>query len=234
MTLWLATVAAGFVGSFHCAAMCGPFVAYYGFAGSGRSAWAHVTYHLGRLCAYLGVGAVAGTMGQGFFYLGSVIQLQKLLIVLVGLAMIAMGISALIIPGKQFFPGALPRWIGGLIRHVGGDRRSPAAAAWLGLVTPLLPCGFLYSFAFVAGATGNPIRSGFTMMGFWLGTLPSLLMVGFGAGFLSHAAIKRVNRLTPVFLILFGLLAIWGKWVSMPANLGLEKELCVPAIIEPE
>src|SRR5688572_32804227 len=61
-------VAASVLGSLHCVGMCGGLVSFYaaGAGSSGVSRWApHAAYHLTRLGAYIGLGALAGGLGSG-------------------------------------------------------------------------------------------------------------------------------------------------------------------------
>src|SRR5262249_47734635 len=59
----LAAVALGFVGSLHCAGMCGPLVIAGAMREGGPSARALTSYLLGRLCSYAFVGALMGQIG---------------------------------------------------------------------------------------------------------------------------------------------------------------------------
>ena len=43
-----------------------------------------------------------------------------------------------------------------------------------GLLTTLLPCGWLYTFVATAGGTGDPIGGAAVMIVFWVGTLPMM------------------------------------------------------------
>ena len=50
-----------------------------------------------------------------------------------------------------------------------------------GLVTTLLPCGWLYVFVATAGGTGHVLDAMLIMFVFWLGTLPMMVTIGLGA-----------------------------------------------------
>ena len=71
---------ASLAGSPHCAAMCGPFLAFAA-AGTDPSAsrW-HIagSYHVGRLVAYVTLGAIAGTLGAGVEQLGVLAGVSRL------------------------------------------------------------------------------------------------------------------------------------------------------------
>ena len=56
------------------------------------------------------------------------------------------------------------------------ERRGAAT----GLLTTLLPCGWLYAFVITAAGTGNALAGAGLMATFWVGTLPMLTIVGIG------------------------------------------------------
>jgi len=227
VTAYLLVPLAGFLGSFHCAAMCGPFVGFYTMAGSGHRGLRHLAYHLGRLTAYLSLGLVVGWVGQGLLYASAYLQVQKALVLLLGGSMIAIGIA-------HYFPQHLKDRLGlgyihrHLVRMIG---RTPSAkgAGLLGLLSTCLPCGFLYSFAFAAGASGSPGTSALIMLGFWSGTLPMLLGIGFMAGRINQKTARRLSSLTPAFLVFFGVLALIGKWQAFP-DLALTSDQWCPVL----
>ena len=55
---------------------------------------------------------------------------------------------------------------------------APVRAGLIGLLTPLLPCGWLYAFVFAAAGTGTILGGGLLMAAFWLGTIPLLAAIG--------------------------------------------------------
>jgi hypothetical protein len=86
-----------------------------------------------------------------------------------------------------------------------------ARATMLGLLTTLLPCGWLYAFVAAAAATGSGPRGAVVMAAFWLGTLPVMAAVGMaaqrGLGPFRH----RLPALTAAVLVVLGLLTITGR-----------------------
>ncbi len=104
-------------------------------------------------------------------------------------------------------------------------REQPMAIrAWLtGLVTTLLPCGWLYVFVATAGGAGS-VRGGMLVMAaFWLGTVPALVAVGLGAQRLFAPLRVRLPMLSPAIVLVMGLLTISGRFAphhtgSTPAS----------------
>jgi len=81
----------------------------------------------------------------------------------------------------------------------------------IGLLTTLLPCGWLYAFAAVAAGTASPALGALTMAVFWLGTLPVLVSLGAGVQRLTGAMGRRLPHLTALVLIAVGLWTLIGR-----------------------
>ncbi|MDD2764382.1 MAG: sulfite exporter TauE/SafE family protein [Opitutaceae bacterium] len=169
---------AGLVTSLHCLGMCGPLacaiVPLRGPAGQpGADAQIVSTvYHLARLAGYAALGALFGALGRlPMIWLdGGVVRHLPWLLV-------------------AFFVVVAFRWDRHLPRvpllgniylrvHGWGRARSPlAAAAALGLATPLLPCGPLYLVVALAMLGGSALRGVEFMLAFGLGTVPLLWLL---------------------------------------------------------
>jgi len=217
---WLFLVgilSASLLGSLHCVGMCGAFVAVYSTTGApGRSAFAHLVYHSTRGALYIGLGALAGGLGQRLDQLGSAVGWVHAVAALGSVVAIGLGVSV-------FFPRFRSRlrlpnpFRRGLVKLGRGPK--PVQAGALGLLTPLLPCGWLYAFLAVAAGTGSAANGAITMAAFWAGTVPALL--GFGAlvGKMSASLRRRVPAFTGVALICVGLLGVTHRF-ALPAFLG--------------
>lgn len=68
----------------------------------------------------------------------------------------------------------------------------------IGLVTTLLPCGWLYLFVLVAAATASPVTATWVMAAFWIGTLPALTALVVGA----YGSMGFSPRLRPAMPVL--------------------------------
>jgi uncharacterized protein len=194
----------GLAGSaLHCAGMCGPFVLGQVAADGARwttpgGEWrrlagaALVPYHLGRLTTYTLLGLLSGTFtalfaSTDFFNL------------LCGL-LLAAGAAFMALQGLGLAAGiASP--LGGLLARTAGplaaSHRASARYA-LGLVLGLLPCGLIYGALGAAAGTGSPWRGGMAMAAFAAGTIPALVLVGWGGAFLK----RRLQHL--------------GRWIFAP------------------
>lgn len=169
---------AGLVTSLHCVGMCGPLacsvVPLRGSAGQ-QSADAQIVssiYHLARLAGYAAVGALAGALGRlPMAWLGGgVLQYLPWLLVVFFVAVALRWDRHL--PHVPFLGNIYLRV------HGWGRVRSPAAAAAaLGLATPLLPCGPLYMVVALAMLAGSALRGVEFMLAFGLGTVPLLWLL---------------------------------------------------------
>jgi uncharacterized protein len=216
---------ASLVGSVHCAGMCGGFVCFYTGSSSGTDAAAlraHAMYNVGRLTSYLTLGAIAGAIGAGVSSLGALVGLQHAAAVVAGALMVGWAISTIAAQrgvriGALRAPESWQRAMGRVLHAV---REQPMATrAWLtGLLTTMLPCGWLYVFVATAGGSGS-IRAGvLTMAVFWLGTVPALLAVGLGAQRLFGPLRQRLPMLSAALVLVMGLLSISGRFSMQHAG----------------
>jgi sulfite exporter TauE/SafE len=197
--------------------MCGPFVLFYSsdLPPARPSAAVHAAYNLGRLGSYLALGTVAGMVGAQLDRAGAVAGVSRLAAVVAGTLMILWsGSTILALRGVRV--GALPaagRWHMLLSRWTGAlRRRSPVSrAAAIGLMTALLPCGWLYAFVAAAVGTGSAVTGALAMLVFWGGTLPMMLSLGLGLQRLTGPLRSRLPAITAAAVMVLGLLSITGR-----------------------
>lgn len=214
-TVWLASL----MGSLHCAGMCGPFVAFaVGSAptrGANSAMPLHVAYHGGRLTTYLLLGAAAGTLGAALDLSGGLLGLHRLAAPLAGAMMVVFGAAVLLQEFGARLPAApLPTWLRNLVfqgHRVALQMRPLRRAALIGLLTTLLPCGWLYAFAFTAAGTADPWLGALVMLAFWAGTLPALTLVATSVRALTGALAPRIPVLCAVGLVTVGLYTLTGR-----------------------
>lgn len=223
MTL-LGVLVASLLGSPHCAAMCGPLVAFYGTAGAGEHRrWAaHAIYNGTRLATYVVLGMLAGSLGAGLNRLGALAGVTRLAAVVAGVTMVVWGTATIAATRGLRLP-----WLHGpswatrpLLAATARARAWPSVArsATMGAATALLPCGWLYAFVAVAAGTGSATAGAAAMAVFWLGTLPLLVTLGLGVQRLAGPLRARLPVLTAAVAVLLGLLSIGGR-LHIPAHL---------------
>ncbi len=207
---WLGGVfLASLLGSLHCAGMCGGLTCFVAGRGGAR---ALVAYHLGRLASYAAVGAVAGWSGRVLDLGGRAAGLGRVgtflfltVVVLGSLALLLRGFgigTSLRSPASPL--GRLFTRLGRFLQTVPPGRR----ALGLGLLTVLLPCGWLYLFAASAAATADPVLGAAAMVAFWAGGLPALLGLGLVTARWTPALRRRLPAAAGALLLVAGLTSL--------------------------
>lgn len=231
---------ASLLGSLHCAGMCGPLACMVcatgphstgtqdALAGSWKSLTGVVrslpvaraivpsaAYNTGRLVAYLILGAIGGALGATLDLSTRLLGAAPMAARLAGVATILIGLMAL----AQYFGatglgGRCPQWISHLFAgaHRAAGRHGPMQrAAAAGLLSALLPCGWLYSFVLIAAATASPLLGAAAMLVFWLGTVPVLSALSVGAPAVLGPLARRAPIATAIALVAIGLLTVTGR-----------------------
>ncbi len=164
-------IVASIIGSIHCVGMCGPLA----LTASTQGKRGIVYYHLGRFLGYFCVGALAGFLGAEFIH-SEMKYLSFISSIFIGIVCLITGFriiknGQLGLKQPQLLRQFYQKWIGKLL---GVKRSSFIPSLFLGLLSPLLPCGWLYVFILMAVATNNALWGGILLLSFWLGTLPAL------------------------------------------------------------
>lgn len=207
-----AAFAASVLGSLHCAGMCGGFVPLYS-ANAQRPLILHTFYNIGRLTTYLSLGLIAGALGSTLDRFALFADLHRVAALLVGLIMVTWGATGLLgikIPTK----GALARIATKCSSRIGqrllrNETRPGLRAYSIGLTTTLLPCGWLYAFVALAGASGSATRGALLMGAFWLGTLPTMLGLGVASRSLLSPLTRLLPRIASIIILSGGMFALY-------------------------
>ena len=203
MQLWTAFLL-GFVGSAHCAGMCGPLALALPHWGRGQGSFlaGRLLYNIGRIVTYAAMGAMFGLLGKSFALAG----IQRWVSLALGGAIL---IGLVVSPR---FANSIPvtrgvNWLKAKLAHL-LQRRGVSAMFGIGLLNGLLPCGLVY-VACAAAAASETILSGVEyMIAFGLGTLPMMLAISLVGTKLQFALRFKVQRLIPVSLAVVGLLLL--------------------------
>lgn len=202
VALVVGILSSSFFGSWHCAAMCGPIATLMSTRNS------LVAYHLGRLVSYCLLGLFAGSLGQ-IFLNSDFIALRWISSVLLALILISSG-AALLWPGFFSQRLALAPWSHKILLlikklqafHIG------RSGFVVGLLTALLPCGWLYTYVVAAMATRSAWAGTLTLFLFWLGGLPALSAVPFMIRNAVQSAGLRQQRIAGTVLVIAGIYSI--------------------------
>lgn len=210
----IATVfVASLFGSMHCVGMCGPLAVLAssgGVANGRRSVRAQLTavaaYHGSRLVAYAAAGCLAGTLGAGIQHTGALLGVQRLAAQLAGGSMLVIGLLGLVrLASGVGHAAMLPPWLQKRLgqAHFWARRQPPLRrAATIGVLTAILPCGWLYAFLIVAAGTADPVTAALVMATFALGAVPALTVTALSVTMLAG----RFRRAIP-----------WGSAVLITA-----------------
>jgi len=223
--MWIlitAVVTASLLGSMHCVGMCGPLAIWASGAGERASRTQIVVstslYHVGRLITYTIAGLIAGGIGSLVDVGGQTLGFQLAAARIVGSLMVVIGVWKL---GTMWFAnritvtsGPKPSRVGGLLvklRPYIFNLPPSGRAISVGMLTTLLPCGWLYLFALVAAGTGSVLMGGVTMAAFWVGTVPALTALIAGTQTLSREFVRIVPTVTAILLIVTGGITASGR-----------------------
>lgn len=223
----LAVFLASLVGSIHCVGMCGGFVLCFSSGGTSsrikNNLTPHILYHLGRLCSYSILGGIAGLLGELFDAVAeSAVGFEKLAALITGVMLIFWGIQSLLELKSSLSDrlvgigaGRIESFFSKVLgKPYGENLGKNLSANWsyrallIGLMSGLLPCGWLYAFVAVAVASGSMLNGMLTMAVFWLGTLPALAAVGACSHLLSATIRKFLPKFSALLIILAGIFSV--------------------------
>ncbi|MFI5378229.1 MAG: sulfite exporter TauE/SafE family protein [Tepidisphaerales bacterium] len=209
---------ASLLGSLHCVGMCGAFVAVAAGdhkSSTGRHALLQGAYHGGRLVTYTLLGLAAGAAGATVNLGAALAGIKPLAAAVAGAVMVAFGLVSLLrLNGWSPKLVGMPPMLGRVLAaaHRSAMSRPPVVrAAVIGLLTTLLPCGWLYAFTAAAAGTARPWMGALVMGVFWLGTLPALVALGVSVRTVIGLAGQRLQLLTCVALVAVGVYTITGR-----------------------
>ncbi|WP_070971553.1 sulfite exporter TauE/SafE family protein [Vibrio sonorensis] len=219
---WLGAFLIGVVGAGHCMGMCGGIAGMLTMGSSPNKPFVVLFYNIGRLISYSVMGAIIGGAIAG---LADVSQANHALVWLRLAAALFMVLLALYI-GRW--------WTGLLAVEKLGQKLwkviSPAGKSFLPLKSSLhalpfgfiwgwLPCGLVYSTLTWAAVSGSAINGAGIMLAFGLGTLPAMLLIGYGARFL-HTLQQSVSfrNIAAILLLAYGLYTAYDALILLSLN----------------
>ena len=206
----------GLVGGPHCVAMCGATCAGVGQAAGPLRTPAMLTFQVGRVLGYSGLGALAAASVQGLGWLTVQSAALRPVWSLFHVAAIALGL-VLLMTGRQ------PYWLQASARSVWTKARKAGAGGLtapfgLGVVWSLLPCGLLYSALLLASLSGDPLSGAAVMALFAFGT--SLAMMA-GPWLWLRLGLSRIGDGTWGMRLAGAALALasgWALWMGLVHN----------------
>jgi sulfite exporter TauE/SafE len=214
--LVFAVLLSSLAGSIHCLAMCGPLVALHGV----RTLRLALVHALGRLTTYALLGVAAGTLGKALDLAGELGHVQRIATLVAATVVLGWGLVQLATAlgwRRRRSPSAASSTFTSQLVRIG--TRRPSTRAWLvGVLTGLLPCGWLWAFVVAAAGTGSPWLGGLTMVAFWLGTVPAMTgALSIGAPIVDWLR-QRMPVVTAAALVVLGLGTLALRWSDAGAG----------------
>lgn len=222
---WAATLIASVVGSLHCALMCGPFLPLLAPPGTDPNdprvkpsqALRIAVYHLGRGTAYVALGALAGLVGSGLQASASGLVMQKVIAVTMALGL---GWAAFrmarpkpsLVQLKSNKPSGLLSRVQGVMFKLRQRNHANRFALSLGLASGLLPCGWLWSYLWLAATRSSVESATLTMAAFWLGTLPALTVLAWVMPSFTQKLKQHSPKLGALALALLAGWTLYERW----------------------
>lgn len=209
MSLYLTTAfLIGFLGSFHCAGMCGPIAFTLPL---GNKPWAgrvfgSLAYNAGRTIIYMVMGSLIGFLGMGISMAG----FQEWASIIAGAAMILLAGIPLLFKKERKTGGIFTKVLGTLQSRLVPLLRNGSIGSLfaIGLLNGLLPCGLVYVSLAGALNAGGVIPALLFMAAFGIGTIPMMFAVSLAGSFISLNIRSFINRATPYVIIFLGVLFI--------------------------
>jgi sulfite exporter TauE/SafE len=186
-----------------------------GFFFSLRLALIHA---LGRLTTYVMLGALAGLVGSAIDIAGHLAAVQHVAAIVAGCVIVGWGVRAIAIAAGWLHvrSGGGVLFQRGLLQLRG--RRAVGRAWLIGVLTGLLPCGWLWAFVVSAAGTASPASGAAVMAAFWLGTVPAMTGVFTLGGALLGSIRRRMPVISAVVLIALGLSTLAARWGDAGAS----------------
>ena len=177
-----------------------------------------LTYNIGRGSFYALLGAVAGLTGALLTKTTGVEQGLWFMRLLAAALVIAIGLNLLfdwrLTRFLESAGAGLWQKMSRLARHVLPASNLPRELG-AGFIWGALPCGLVYSALAISATSGDALSGTAVMLAFWLGTLPTLLLVGTSAQFLTRMRRNKIlRRVAGILVILVGLAALMPFAVS--------------------
>ncbi|HHP0512463.1 TPA: sulfite exporter TauE/SafE family protein [Vibrio harveyi] len=201
----------GLVGAGHCMGMCGGIASLLsmGAPNNKPSSSIPLFYNVGRLASYALIGAIVGGAVSGLSELSGLTQSLGWLRFVAALFMILVALY-------------IAKWWQGLLviekagQHIwkfispAGKRllplKHPMYAFPFGFIWGWLPCGLVYSALTWSAVSGDALNGGLIMLSFGLGTLPSMLAIGYGASHFQKLQKSLIFRnISALILISYGM-----------------------------
>jgi uncharacterized protein len=213
------------LGSLHCIGMCGSLVALCCVSRSPTDSttiriFAETAYHVMRLASYLLLGLLAGSLGKTGGHIMTEAGFQRGFGILAGSVLILWGLRDLGVFSlfwvRLFKGGSIQYALSSSLLSLdfvqyGLRQNGIIRGAFTGLISGLLPCGWLYAYVLTAAGTQDPFAGMSIMAMFWAGTVPALFLFARILKKIDSLWLKHIPKITAALVIGLGLLMLSGR-----------------------
>lgn len=212
----------GLATSLHCVFMCGGLVLTCAVRGVPEGPWYRratplLAYQGAKLASYAGVAALLGGIVAVVGGADRLTGFRSWVLVIGGVYMVVLGagmtgrfsgLRRLVPAPPKALASALSRVRRLAQRDEAQGTASLAAPLLLGALTGLMPCAPLIAAQTVAAGSGSPLTAMMLMLAFGLGTVPLMLAFGLGASLVTGAFRQRIQLVSAIAVVLFGLVVL--------------------------
>lgn len=196
----------GFLGSVHCAVMCGPIV--LGLPLDKRKLWHNILqvllYQLGRISIYALLGLLVGLVGNTF----AVFAKQETLSLIIGIVLILFTLAQLSGRYLSAFQKLQNKMVIPISKLMGEVFKLHLWGFFAGMLNGLIPCGMVYLALATALNSATSLAGASFMLLFGLGTTPLMLFISLGGIYLKKYFRFNSQKLIPWFALFIGALFI--------------------------
>lgn len=196
-------------GSLHCVSMCGPMIISMI---PENNFYPLLKYHFGRLLIYTILGSISGFIGNTLFNEKLIGAASKFVWLPFCFYIFYVGIQTLKGKPSHF---ELPNFIR---KYFKIPKPNPNQTFVLGIMTGLLPCGWLHTFVIASSATQSALKGALVMFIFWFGSIPALASLHFLFQKLTPGIKKNFPKVTAIILMILGLQIVAEKTLSININ----------------
>ncbi|MBL7004981.1 MAG: sulfite exporter TauE/SafE family protein [Gammaproteobacteria bacterium] len=200
-SLYISAFMVGLLGGTHCAGMCGGIVSAItmGLPQGIRHNSNHLTlylllYNIGRVLSYTLAGLLVASLTIGLVSIADSMVIREAFTIIAALMMILLGFYL-----SGWWPKAINKierlgfYLWNFIKPLAQKFipiQTPTHALFAGFLWGWLPCGLVYTALIWAMSAETVIQGGLVMASFGLGTLPTLI----GIGFFSSTLVRYIQQ----------------------------------------
>lgn len=226
MVIIISALTLGFLGSFHCAGMCGPIALALPLKNNNwlSRVLSTLIYNFGRTFTYALLGLLFGLIGKGFKMAG----FQQTVSIITGIVMILSVLFPLIFRNR--FKAKSFSFISGIQNSLSKmfSVSTYFSLFTIGILNGLLPCGLVYTAVALAITSNDSINGMFAMIAFGLATSPMLIAISIIGNSLGLAIRRVFTKIIPYIVIIIGIL-----FILRGLNLGIKYISPVDDVLTP-